>query len=141
MEKAPFLIRALEAHELAPVVAELEREGARLDTSGGLVSVPELLAGAVVFEASLDGAPVLHYALAVRAYERASEGVILAAVGRAPGRDMTAELLPLIERQFHNVAAITTYTARPGLVAKLERQGYGRAGWIMRKHIVRGGRA
>lgn len=65
------------------------------------------------------------------------EGVIVSAAGRA-GFDLTAECLGAIEARFKGVAGFRIHTKRPGLVRKLQRQGYGAAELVLRKRVTHG---
>lgn len=65
------------------------------------------------------------------------EGVIVAAAGEVPGVDMTAEVLPHVERIFSDVRRIRIHTSRPGLAKKLTRQGYGAAEIVLFKELGR----
>lgn len=114
--------------------------GAKLDTSGGLRSVDDLVRGGQLFEISRDGVVIGRYALRVDGWAHGREGVILAAVGDQ-GEAFTERVLPLVERQFIDVQAVTVYTRRMGLVKRLARQGYGVGGFILRKPLHAGGRA
>lgn len=126
------MIRAIEPDREALELLELARQH---DTSGGLVSVAEVIQGATMFEALIDGRRVLVYGLKVIEHELGREGVIVAAAGRAGSRDLTAEVLPIIERQFIDCASVLVHTRRAGLAAKLERQGYTNQGAILRKKL------
>jgi len=53
-----------------------------------------------------------------------SEGVIVAAAGACRGVDLTAALLPHVERLFLGCRAVRIHTARPGMARKLARMGY-----------------
>lgn len=65
-----------------------------------------------------------------------AEGVIVSANGRADF-DLTAECLPVIEREFFkNVAGWRIHTHRAGLAKKLMRQGYGAAELVLRKRAA-----
>lgn len=63
------------------------------------------------------------------------EGVIVAAAGGVPGVDLTAEVLPAVERMFSGVRRIRIHTSRPGMAKKLARQGYGAAEVVLFKEI------
>lgn len=64
-----------------------------------------------------------------------SEGVIVAAAGGVRGVDLTAELLPHVERLFSNCRAVRIHTARPGMARKLGRAGYRLAEIVLTKEI------
>lgn len=65
------------------------------------------------------------------------EGVIVSAAGRADC-DLTAECLGAIEARFQGVDGFRIHTKRPGLVRKLQRQGYGAAELVLRKRVKHG---
>lgn len=65
------------------------------------------------------------------------QGVIASAAGRA-GFDLTAEVLPEIERRFSGVNSIRIHTNRAGLCRKLARQGYEQAEIVLRKRVGHG---
>lgn len=94
------------------------------DTSGGLQSVDDLLAGADLFEIVHGGRVVLRYALRVDDLPRGREGVIVAAVGDMPGVSLCNAFLPVIEEQLAGVAAVRAETTRKGMAAKLMHHGY-----------------
>jgi hypothetical protein len=76
----------------------------------------------------LQGHPVL-----VVAIKRDADTVfVLAAAGRLPGVDLTAQIMPVIER-LPGADVVRLQTARPGLVRKLERQGFRSTVVIMEK--------
>lgn len=91
--------------------------------------------GARLFAVRLEGRAVGYALLSVDVQQYGAEGVIEAAAGRLPGVDMTADLLPLFEAQFRGVKAIRLQTARRGMVRKLERQGYEKTHYVMRKAV------
>lgn len=108
----------------------------RFDTMAGLSSVDELLANAELFEV-VDGAGrvVLRYALRVDRRANGAEGFIVGAVGALRGGDLTASLLPVVERQFSGVRSIATATRRLGLVRKLQKRGYTIEAYLLRKRL------
>lgn len=65
------------------------------------------------------------------------EGVIVAAAGGVPGVDLTADVLPHVERMFSGVRRIRIHTSRPGMAKKLTRQGYGAAEIVLFKELGR----
>jgi len=62
------------------------------------------------------------------------QGVIVAAGGRA-GCDLTATLLPAIEKMFIGCQSVRIHTERVGLVKKLARQGYSGAEIVLFKEL------
>lgn len=90
-------------------------------------------AGAVLFEVSRQGEVIGFYILRVDCTASGAEGVLVAAAARDE-MDLTANLLPHIERQFEGCRAIRIHTARPGLAKKLAtRAGYDAAEIVLRK--------
>lgn len=73
-----------------------------------------------LFIARLSGVAVLAYVLTVEG----TEGVVTVAAGNVPGVDLTAVVLPEIEKKFIGCESIRIHTARPGLAKKLAKQGY-----------------
>lgn len=65
-----------------------------------------------------------------------NEAVLVAAYGDRPGVDLTAWVLPWIERQLAGqVGSIRIHTRRRGLVKKLGQQGYGLGEYVLRKEL------
>lgn len=64
-----------------------------------------------------------------------SEGVIVAAAGGVRGVDLTAAVLPHIERMFIGCRAVRIHTARPGLARKLAAAGYRPAEIVLTKGL------
>lgn len=102
------------------------------------VSVSELAAqvaaGAVLFRVSDDVGLIGFYVLRVDHTADGAEGVLVAASGRA-GFDITATLVPHVERQFIGCKTMRVHTSRPGMARKLARQGYAGAEIILRKSL------
>lgn len=92
-------------------------------------------AGAALFQVTAKGAVVGYYVLRVDKLSAGCEGVLVAAAGRIPGVDLTAALVPVIERQFIGCVSMRVHTNRPGLVKKLAAQGYGGAEIVVRKRL------
>lgn len=114
----------------------------KYDTSGGMLSVDDLLGNCVVFEVIQGVELVGHYALRVDTNTHGNEGVVIGAVGQHPERKglahaaaLTSGLLPALERQFHEVRSIRIVTRRMPLVRELARQGYTCDGFILRKRL------
>lgn len=107
-----------------------------LDTGGGLLSVEELIGAAECFEViAEDGRRVGAYAVQVVEHDHGREAVLLAGVGSLPGVDLTALVVPVVADQAKAAGckALTIYTRRRGLLAKLRAQGFGLGGYILRK--------
>ncbi len=112
------------AHMLAPSVPF----GSVEDLAGQVQS-----GAAVLFKVERGGAVVAFYILRIDQLPSGNEGVLVAAGGR-DDFDLTANMLPHIERQFSGCRWIRIHTARPGLVRKLTtKHGYGAAEMVMRK--------
>jgi len=107
----------------------------RHDTSGGLASLDERLRGAVLFDVRDADATVLRFALRVDHHAHGSEGRIVIAAGELRGVDLTAQILPAIEKLFIDVRSVACLTARKGLAAKMVRQGYAIEGYLLRKRL------
>jgi hypothetical protein len=108
-----------------------------LSFPGDLEAVADqVMAGAAsLFEVVAGDVVVCRYVLRVDG----SEGVMVAASGRWKGGDMTAAVMPFIEKQFSGVNAIRIHTSRAGAVRKLAALGYGAAEMVLRK-VVNNGR-
>jgi hypothetical protein len=78
---------------------------------------------------------VLAYVLRVDRQENKTVCVIVAAGGNLPGEDLTALMLPHVERQFIGCDEIRFHTARPGLCRKMARMGYATQEIIMKKDL------
>lgn len=130
--KVDIITRPITAEVLAAFAA-LRQD--KCETCGGLQTAGEQLHGASVFEVMIDGASVGYYALRINRYSGGSEGVIVAAVGGADGVDLTATVLPIIEKhQLRDCNAVKIETARRVLAGKLLAQGY-KGHWVMRKTL------
>lgn len=92
--------------------------------------------GAQLFEVvAANGAIVAAYVLRVDRLACRTVGVVVAAGGALAGIDLTAAIMPHIEKQFFGCDAISLHTARPGLARKLARQGYRTAEIILEKKV------
>lgn len=111
------------------------RVAMRHDTTGGLQSLSEVLAGAEITEVLEGDQVVLRYALRAVARANGSEVFVVAAAGSVPGVDLTQGFLPVIEAQAKGADALTIHTRRPGMVEKLKRAGWHCDGYIMRKKM------
>lgn len=110
-----------------------------LDTTGGLWSLAELCNGGRLFEVADEaGKVVLRYVLHFENHANGRECVVMAAVGAAPGVNLTQAILPLIEAQAQReeCKAVTFYTRHRGLVVKAGRMGYSGHGVILRKGVA-----
>jgi len=102
------------------------------DTTAGACSLEELCAGAECFLVEHDSRPVGAYAL--RVYGKVVW--LMAAGGNMRGVDLTAAIVPAIERQAAGAGQVAVTTRRRGLVKKLVRQGYQITGITLRKKIT-----
>lgn len=109
----------------------------KVDTSGGLCNVDEIIGDGRAFDVVRDGVAVALVVLqkVERAHGRELEIRAAVALGQG-GAAVTDDILAGVERAFgHDCDAMTIYTRRGGLVRKLERAGYSEAAKIMRKKI------
>ena len=105
-----------------------------------LADIEEQLAnGAQLFEVQdEEGRTWAAFVLRVDRLACRNVGVVVAAGGSLPGVDLTATIMPCIERMFYGVHAITVHTARPGLQRKLAPQGYKVSEIILEKEVKHG---
>ena len=102
---------------------------------GGEGLLDEYRRGARLFEVVHLGRAVAYYLLRVDHVFDGPEGVIMAAAGGLQGVDLTASVLPAIEKQFVGCVAVRIHTARAGLAKKLAAQGYGAGEIVLRKKL------
>ena len=106
------------------------------DTSSGLCSVKNIIGRGVAFLVSDESGPLVVLVLDQVQHDYGRELVIRVALQLAACGDLTERVLPEIERRYGaNCQAVTVYTKRAGLVAKLEKVGYQEAAKIMRKKL------
>lgn len=95
--------------------------------------------GAMLFELVADGGAVVGaFVLRVDREACRNVGVVVAAGGGVSGVDLTALIMPTIERMFYGCESIRIHTARPGLLKKLAPQGYKTAEIIFEKSLKNG---
>lgn len=133
MEKSLTICRATmeQARDiLAPVLL-------RGDTTGGTCGLGDLCAGGEVFMGLEDGRPAFAYVLGIVNHEAARVAWVKAAAGAVTGVDLTAQVLPFVERQAKQAGAaqVAITTRRRGLIKKMEAQGYAVTGVTLRKSI------
>lgn len=133
MEKSLTICRASmeQAREiLAPALL-------RGDTTGGACGLGDLCAGGEVFVGLDGGKPAFAYVLGIVNHEAARVAWVKAAAGSVPGVDLTAQVLPFVERQAKDAGAVQVAftTRRRGLIKKMREQGYTVTGVTMRKAI------
>jgi hypothetical protein len=109
----------------------------RTDTSGGICGIGDWLAGSSAYMVvGDDGRELAVFAFQHVQRERGRALEVLAARQLAPGGNLTADVLPYIERLFGlGCDVVTIYTRRAGLVRKLEAAGYAPAATIMQKKL------
>ena len=108
----------------------------RFDTTGGLETLDDLLAGAELFEV-LDGESiVLRYALRIDERPCGREGVIVIASGNLPGFKLVEAFTPIIERQLAGVHYVRVDTKRKALARKLIGQGYELSAFRLSKRMM-----
>lgn len=122
--------------EAVPWCDEAAAMLAQAITCGSVESLRvQLEAGATLFRVESDGGETLaYYLLRVDRMPDGDEGVLVAAAGRADF-DLTATLLPHIERQFVGCATIRVHTSRRGVARKLAWQGYRDGEIVLRKAL------
>lgn len=94
----------------------------------------QIKAGAKLFKVEQGGAGIGFYLLRIDQTAEGAEGVLVAAVGRADF-DLTAAIVPVIEKQFYGCRSIRIHTGRPGLAKKLSKAGYHAAEIVLRKSL------
>lgn len=116
---------------LAPMVGK-----PKCDTSDGLSGVDGLIGGGVVFEVRDETGAIGVLVVEQVRHEHGTELEIRAGLQLAKHADLTARVLPEAERVFGvGCKSVAIWTRRPGLVRKLQAEGYGTAAVIMRKEI------
>lgn len=108
---------------------------ARRDTTGGLGDMEACLRRSQLFDVVLGGQVVARYALEQVQADKGVEVWVTALAGHLPGVDLVRGLSPYIERQCAQADCLTMQTRRPGLVKKLEREGWELSAYIMRKKL------
>ena len=111
--------------------------------NAGNVPIGERCANAAIFQVEQGGELVGYYAIEARQVAGGQvEGFIVAAAGvrNVGAAAMTRRVLPLIERQFIDAAAVAFATRRRSLMREAVRQGYAAVetlpvGTLMRKDI------
>ena len=89
----------------------------------GTATPSQMLAGSQLFDVLIDGEKVLTYGVEIQRLEKVIAWITIG-VGRLNGVDLTAVVLPVIEHQLAEADVIAIRTMRPGLVRKLNKQGY-----------------
>ena len=102
----------------------------------GLASIESTIGNGAGYMATDDSGPLVVIVVQVIDHEKGRELMLRVAHQVRPGRDLTGEVLPHIERVFGiGCDVVTIVTKRQGLVKKLERAGYGESAKIMRKKL------
>lgn len=95
--------------------------------------------GAALFVVQDDDAEtVCAFVLRIDRFATYDEGVVVAAGGNAPGVDLTAVVMPWIEKRFTGCKSLRIHTERVGLVKKLVRQGYTGVEYVVKKELNNG---
>ncbi len=106
------------------------------DVTDGLCGYDDLMGGAVPFLVTDAGREVAVFMVEKVDRENGKELLVRAAWQLASEGDLTERAMPLIiDRLGYDCRAVTLYTRRAGLVAKLKKSGFHEAGKIMRKMI------
>lgn len=108
---------------------------ARRDTTGGMGDMEACLRRSQLFDVKVAGQVVARYALEQVRADKGVEVWVTALAGNLPGVDLVRGLSPYIERQCAAADCLTMQTRRPGLVKKLEREGWELSAYIMRKKL------
>lgn len=117
------------------------RAAEHFDTSGGLETVDIYAAlNLPLFECVTDaGEVVARYCVNVeRARDGATAGLhIVAAAGEAAGVDLTRAIIEAAQAQARALGVdwLSAITRRPGLIRKMQRDGFNQHGVVMRKYI------
>jgi N-acetylglutamate synthase-like GNAT family acetyltransferase len=114
----------------------LERVG-HFDTTAGLLSLDEMLAGSVYQVLKQDDKTVGAYALQMAQHENGAVLWVVAAVANDPGKDLSPHIFSIIEQQARSVNAsqIACTTVRKGLIKKLLKMGFEVSGITLRKKL------
>lgn len=99
----------------------------------GLENIADVISGSHAYRVVKDGEEIGAYCLRGQTLPHGVVAWLVAGQGRAPGIDLTRDLLPEIERQAQDADFLAIQTTRPGLVKKLAAQGYAVGGIIMVK--------
>lgn len=105
---------------------------ARCDTTAGAMTLAELTEGCQFYLVRHGGEACAAFALRLQGCAGAQVAWIVAAGGKLPGHDLTATVLPAIERALLGCQIAIT-TRRRGLLIKLARLGYRVSGITLRK--------
>ena len=130
-------VESVSVGDLVALFQRLENEKA--DTSAGALAAGDVCGpGARGYVAHVGAVPVLAYVLSFAQAGKKLVCWVLAAVGDAPGRDLTGEILPVIERQARQAGAqqIAITTKRRGLAKKINALGFIETGRTYRKNLA-----
>lgn len=108
---------------------------ARRDTTGGLGDMDACLRRSQLFDVTLGGEIVARYALEQVQADKGVEVWVTALAGNLPGVDLVHHMSEYIAKQCATADCLTMQTRRPGLVKKLEREGWELSAFIMRKKL------
>ncbi len=122
----------IQATEWTPEIA------AWIDQARGAASLLDLQAQAAaggLYAVRAGAETVGAFLLRVERHAEGAEGVIVAAAARLDGVDMTASVVPAIERMFTGCASVRYHTRSPALARKMARLGYTGAEIVCTKKI------
>lgn len=122
---------------LLPMLQSLEHD--KTDTTHGATSARDVCSGqAQGYTVNLGGRQVMGYALQFAQCSNKRVCWVMAAVGHEPGRDLTEEVLPVIEQQARAGGAqqIAITTRRRGLAKKICAYGFQESGRTYRKNLT-----
>lgn len=130
-------IRAVPSASLVDILSVLERE--KTDTSAGANGAVDACnsrsQGYTVYEGDK---LIMAYVLTFENSSKKRVCWVVGGRGRAPGHDLTAEVLPFVERQAREGGAqqIAITTKRRGLEKKITAMGFNETGRIYRKNLT-----
>lgn len=136
MEKA-LTVHSVPAAALINIMAELEHD--KTDTTAGAVTAAEACNQHARGYLVKDGEKtVMAYLLAFQNCAQKRVCWVTGARGNAPGHDLTAEVLPVIEQQAREGGAqqIAITTKRRGLAKKISDAGFMETGRTYRKNLL-----
>lgn len=106
------------------------------DTTDGLASIAEVVGNGAAFIAFQRDQAVMIFAIEKQQLAGGLELMVRVAWQLVPKGDLTETVLPAIEEKFgYDCVSVRIETRRPGLIKKLEVQGYREASRIMRKKL------
>jgi hypothetical protein len=94
--------------------------------------------GAALFAVKYGEEIVAAFVLRLDQFAGYTEGVVVAGAGELHGVDLTASILPEIEKRFVGCDSIRMHTRLPALARKLRRQGYAAGEIVLKKRLNNG---